>query len=82
VTYAFHPPRPYSVQWSTFDNMTRKLEPIPGSNSPHLPAEVLRATSGTYFAVHVSAPADQLKPVVVYVRRQENEYKVVGIDRY
>ena len=35
----------------------------------------------TFFSKLIQAPYDPLKPVSVYIRKQANHYKVVGIER-
>lgn len=81
VRYGFQPPRHYSVRWSRFDNADRKHEPIADAISARLPAEALNAAPGTYFSASISVLGNRLKPVSVYVRKENSGYKVVGIDR-
>jgi hypothetical protein len=81
VKYGFIIPRPYEVRWTRFDNVHQKHEPISGSGSNRLPAEVRQAPAGSYFSAVFRRSADQLKPVFVYVRKETNGYRVVGIDR-
>jgi hypothetical protein len=49
--------------------------------SSHLPREVAAAPSGSYFSAVIDAAGNPLKPVRVYIRKERNNYKVVGIDR-
>jgi hypothetical protein len=81
VQYGFHTPRTYEVHWSRFDNLTRKHEPIPDSTSPRLPRVAVQAPPGSYFSASIDAQGDPLKPVTVYIRKERDRYKVVGVDR-
>lgn len=81
VRYRFHPPRRYAVKWSRFDNVTQTHDPLPNSTSTQLPPETRQSPSGSYFCAAISAVGDSLKPVSVYLRKDGNNYKVVGIDR-
>jgi hypothetical protein len=80
VKYGFHPPRPYDVQWSRFDNFRRTHDPIAASGSTLLPAEALQSASGDYFSASISTPGEQRK-VSIYIRKEEGHYKVVGVER-
>jgi hypothetical protein len=81
VKYGLRGSRLYEVQWSRFDNMDRSHVPIPSTGSPLLPTQVLQAASGSYFGALIHAPFDPLKPVSIYLRKQGNHYKVVGVER-
>jgi len=81
VRYGFHPPRSYEARWSKFDNMQQTHQPISDSGSTHLPREAMQALPGSYFCAVIRAVGDPLKPVIVYIRKEENGYKVVGVDR-
>lgn len=81
VQYGFHAPRPYSVRWSAFDNENQKSSPIAGDGSARLPAETIQSPPGSYFSASIHSPGDSLKPVIVYLRKEPNGYKTVGIDR-
>jgi len=81
VRYGFHPPRSYEVRWFKFDNIHQKSSPIPGTGSNHLPREATQAVPGSYFSSVIDVSGDPLKPVTVYLRKEENSYKIVGIDR-
>jgi hypothetical protein len=80
VRYGFHAPRSYNVRWSRFDNIQQTHAPLSGGTS-HLPVEAIQAAPGSYFSAAIDASGDPLKPVAVYLRKEENGYKVVGIDR-
>jgi hypothetical protein len=81
VRYGFHAPRAYEVCWFSFDNTLQKHEPLAGSGSTRLPPEAGQAPPGSYFSAVITTPGDQLKRVSVYLRKEVNNYKVVGIDR-
>lgn len=81
VQYGFHALRPYEVRWSKFDNIQHTHDPVQGSTSRHLPPEIATASSGSYFCAAIAVPGDPLKPVSVYLRKEPNGFKVVGIDR-
>jgi hypothetical protein len=81
VRYGFHVPREYAIQWSRFHNYTSTGEPIPDGTSAHLPVEIAQAPTGSYFYAVICAPDDLLKPVTVYLRKEDSGYRIVGIDR-
>ena len=81
VLNGFHAPRSYEVRWSSFDNIQVRHNPVLGKSSNHLPCEALQAVSGSYFSGVINASGDPLKPVSVYLRKEGNDYKIVGIDR-
>jgi hypothetical protein len=80
VRYGFHAPRSYELRWFSFDNVQQKRAPLSGGSS-HLPDEAIRAVDGSYFSAAVGASGDPLKPVSVYLRKEGNNYKIVGLDR-
>jgi hypothetical protein len=80
VRYGFHAPRSYSVRWSTFDNLQQTHTPL-SEGTAHLPVETIHAAPGSYFCAAIAASGDPLKPLSVYLRKEENGYKVVGVDR-
>jgi hypothetical protein len=81
VQYGFHSRRTYDVQWASFDNLQQKLNPISTAGSTHLPAETRQAAVGSYFSAVIHVQGEPLKPVLVYLRKEANSYRVVGIDR-
>jgi hypothetical protein len=81
VRYGFRGPLTYRVQWSRFNNLDQKHEPVAANTSTQLPSEAIHAPFGSYFAAEIHAVTDTRKCVSVYVRREKNAYKVVGIDR-
>ena len=81
VQYGFHAPRVYDVRWSRFDNITQEHRSLSASASARLPHAATQARYGSYFSVVIDAHGDPLKPVTVYIRKERDNYKVVGIDR-
>ncbi len=81
VQYGFHSPRTYEVQWGALDNTQQKLDPIPTDRSTHLPSETRQAAVGSYFSANIHVMGEPFKPVSVYLRKEVNSYRVVGIDR-
>jgi hypothetical protein len=80
VQYGFQAPRNYVIRWSRFTNTDQKSKAISGAESTQLPPESIPAPSGSYFSAVIDALSPPLKPVTVYVRKEGNSYKVVGID--
>jgi len=80
VKYGFRSPRPYEVRWHRFDNISRTQDLIPGSGSTRLPDEAKQAAPGSYFSALIVA-LDDLSKLSVYVRKEGNHFKVIGIDR-
>jgi len=81
VRYGFRNPRSYEVRWSKFDNVRQTHQAVSGWGSTHLPPEAIRALSGAYFCADIRAVGDPLKPVSVYLRKEDNAFRVVGVDR-
>jgi hypothetical protein len=81
VQYGFHPPRSYEVHWSAFENINQTHTSIPGSGSTHLPLQATQAPVDSYFSAVIDVPDHSFRPVSVYIRKQANNYKVVGIER-
>jgi hypothetical protein len=81
VNYGFRAPVKYEVHWAHFDNLERKQDPIPDNASAELPDEVRRAPAGSYFSALIESPGQRPKSVTVYLRKDENAYKVVGAER-
>jgi hypothetical protein len=71
VKHGFDAPRRYAVRWSRFDNVNQNHDPIQSGASTRLPREIVQA----------NAQDDDLKRVSVYLHKQENGYKVAGIER-
>jgi hypothetical protein len=81
VKYGFSAPRQFELRWSRFDNVRHSHDPIGDATSARLPAEATRAPSGSYFSAVIHAYDDYLKRVSIYLRKEENGYKLIGIDR-
>ena len=81
VKYGFHAARTYDVRWSAYDNLTQTDYSMTNDGSSHLPREIAAAPLGSYFSAVIAAAGNPLKPVRVYIRKDRNNYKVVGIDR-
>jgi hypothetical protein len=79
--YGFQTPQSYEVRWFSFDNIQQKNTPLSSSGSNHLPGEAFQAASGSYFCAVINSTGDARKTVSVYLRKENNGYKVVGIDR-
>lgn len=72
--------REYTLEWSQFNNETEVSTPLPGANGLALPPEVLAAETGTYFLAAIDA-GDKQKSVTVFLRKESDAFKVVGVDR-
>jgi hypothetical protein len=81
LQYGFHAQRRYRLQWAAFNNDTRESSPFPGADSTRLPPQIAGASAGSYFSAVIDSPGDPLKPVIVYLRKESNSYRIVGIDR-
>lgn len=80
VVYGFHAPRPYAVRWSGFDNISQTHRPIPTTGSTDLPTEIIASASGSYFSATIGAPGEPYKRVTIYVRKEQADYKLVGVE--
>jgi hypothetical protein len=81
VRYRFHNQRQFRVRWFTFDNIQHTHGLLPGDRSTHLPGAADGAPVGSYFCATIDDPAEPLKAPAVYIRKEPEGYKVVGIDR-
>jgi len=70
----------YKAEWSRFDNNSGAHTAIAGAMSFQLPEPAQSAAAGSYFAAKISGE-DAAKTVTVYLRKEQNQFKVVGIDR-
>jgi len=80
VEFGFSPPRQYSIQWFSFDNLSGKKTMLPRARSVSLPRELAHLPPGSYFGAEIRGPA-QHKSVTVYFRTGKSGMEVVGIDR-
>jgi hypothetical protein len=71
VKHGYAEKRPYTIQWSAFDNMANRKSPIPGATGPDVPRGVSQ-----YLVADIQADNPR-KTVTVYLRQDG----VVGIDR-
>jgi hypothetical protein len=78
--YNFRPAGEYKAEWSSFDNNSGAHTAIAGAMNFQLPEPVQTAAAGSYFAAKISGE-DVAKTVTVYLRKEQNQFKVVGIDR-
>jgi len=82
VQYGLHAPQQYEVRWFRFDNISRKHDSVGTSTSMRLPAEAAHAARGSYFTAVIDARDESRpRPISVYVRKEANGYKVVGVER-
>lgn len=78
VKHGIVPPREYAIEWFRFDNETDQKVPLPLDKTFALPQAMGSATPGEYYGVHILAPDKKL--VAVYLRKEQDGVKVVGID--
>jgi len=81
VQYKFRPPLEYRISWSTFDNDSGTLTPLPGEISFHLPSRFSSLAEGDYIAARIDALTAGRKAVTVYLRKKGPAAEVVGIER-
>ena len=80
IKYGLVDDRSYKVEWSSFDNSSEKHSPIAGATGPRLPDSASSAASGSFIAAKIRAE-DENKTVLVYLRKDGSDFKVVGIER-
>ncbi|HSF17859.1 MAG TPA: hypothetical protein VLK65_20130 [Vicinamibacteria bacterium] len=80
VEYGFTPSREYQVRWLSVNNETELLARIEGATSFALPREVKDGDVGSYYAARIAGP-EAGKEVTVYLRREADDFPVVGIER-
>jgi hypothetical protein len=80
IKHKFIGSRNYAVEWSRFNNDTETHTPIAGAAGLSLPPQLQEAATGSYFAAVISA-IDRKRPVTVYLRKEPDGFKVVGIVR-
>ena len=81
VKYQFQKPQVYAVTWSEFENDTGIASSLLDENSFSLPSDFGTAADGSYYATSIQAEADEQKSVTVYVRKEGDAGKIVGIER-
>ncbi len=78
--YGFTPEPSYTVQWTTFNNLTGERAPLTGANELRVPQQATDAETGTYFAVRLSGD-EYGKNVDVFFRKEASSLKIVGVER-
>lgn len=63
LRYGFRESRDYSIQWSEYDNLTGRLQPILPAGSWQIPDRAAAAQAGSYYAAEISAEK-RLKPFI------------------
>ena len=92
VANGFRSQRNYSLNWSRLDNQSEEHTEISTAlGERQLPATVRMASEGSYFAARLtewesprftrSRPQDAEMNVTVFLRKESDGFKVVGIDR-
>jgi hypothetical protein len=79
VKHGFVPAREYAIEWFRFDNDTDLKVPLPLDRTFALPPAIGKAMPGEYYGVHILGQDKKL--VAVYLRKQQDGVRVVGIDR-
>ncbi len=80
IRYGFSSSRKYSVAWSEFDNEAEQHNTIESTAGLDLPSEIRNAEEGSYFASQIWGQDPEMF-VTVYLRRESDGLKVVGIDQ-
>jgi hypothetical protein len=80
VKYGFRPPLDYVVSWLRFDNETGLHTPLQDT-AFHLPQIYSVLDNGDYLAARIHASEDDRKAAIVYLRKNESEAEIVGIER-
>jgi hypothetical protein len=80
VRYGFHPAREYSIKWSAFDNITGKHQSIDSQGAGEIPEKARAAEEGDYYSAEIFA-GEPGKAVTVYIRKEGDRFKLVGIER-
>jgi hypothetical protein len=79
VSNGFAQPRTYTIEWYRFDNAKDALLTTIGSG-PGVPTEASALPAGSYVAARIHTGA-QARNVTVYLRREPDAFRVVGLDR-
>ncbi len=82
VTYGFAGPRTLEAAWYAFDNMAESntFVAVDQQDQFALPEDVVNADAGAYFSVGIQGDTPGMT-VMVYVRKEDSGYRVVGVDR-
>ena len=84
VRHQYAAPRRYRINWLTYDNSAGRPAAVLASASPdqRIPAEAANAAVGSYVLAHITADGvDPGLAVNIYLRREPEGLRVVGIDR-
>ncbi len=80
VEYGFVPERKYSIDWFFYNNEMNQKEPVSSSENRVIPKILQNVSPGEFFGASIKRD-DSDKSVDVYVRKDQNGFTVVGIDR-
>ena len=78
--YNFRSAEPCTIRWSRFHNDTGRHQILVGT-STQLPVDLADAPAGSYFAALIKPAKISPQTVTVYLRKEQDAFKVVGIDR-
>jgi hypothetical protein len=78
--YGLSSAQTHTVQWSQFDNKGEQKTSLDGETNFTIPKELKKAALGEYFAADIHGD-DPDKTVTVYIRKENDGIRVVGIDR-
>jgi hypothetical protein len=81
LKYGFSGPRQLSVAWSHYDNYEDAHVPVTGHGTFRLPGSLIEAAAGSYWAARIFEAGAETQAVTVYLRKQADGVRVVGIDR-
>ena len=79
--YGLRPSVEHKVHWFHFDNASGQKQQLAGSLTLELPIEAQQAATGEYFSSVIDAENTELKSVTVYIRKADDGYDVVGVER-
>jgi hypothetical protein len=72
--------RNYNVRWLELNNETGVLNRLSGATSFTIPSRVRNAELGSYYAARIGAEDREQHEVTVFLRREPNTLRVVGVD--
>ncbi len=67
--------------WSRFDNRTGATEPVKEPSGFRIPQELARLGNGAYAQLEIVDQAEPAHRVSVYLRKSDDSFEIVGIDR-